>query len=148
VSSTQVPLSGTEAAVIGLVAFAAVSCGWRPPWPRSPLAGNAGHADPTQRPGLAVAGVVEPGSFGIMICLRCRRVAPGGSAAIGAEYNKAPFMYEMKGALSGRAAPDPPVARLPRTARRPPVPSAQANHRFPGCSPVPELPPDGARFQR
>ena len=30
-----------------------------------------------------------------------------------AECNKAPFMYEMKGALSGHAAPDRPVARPP-----------------------------------
>lgn len=36
-----------------------------------------------------------------------------------AEYNKAPFMYEMKGALSGRAAPDRPVARLSRRSAPP-----------------------------
>ena len=45
-----------------------------------------------------------------------------------AEYNKAPFMYEMKGALSGRAAPDRLVARLlrrhapPDGAKHPPKP--------------------------
>lgn len=42
----------------------------------------------------------------------------------GAQYNKAPFMYEMKGALSGRALPARPVARLPR--RR--APPAGAKH--------------------
>jgi hypothetical protein len=37
-----------------------------------------------------------------------------------AECNKAPFMYEMKGVLSGHAAPDRPVARPPRH-RAPPA---------------------------
>lgn len=40
-----------------------------------------------------------------------------------AECSKAPFMYEMKGALSGRAAPDLPVAWLPR--HRPPPAGAK-----------------------
>ncbi len=35
---------------------------------------------------------------------------------------------------------------FPGAARRPPRPGTRANHRFPGCSRVPGLPPDGARF--
>jgi hypothetical protein len=57
-----------------------------------------------------------------------------------AEYNKAPFMYEMKGALS-----DPPhqIGQLPGfsgATRRPTVPSTHLNHRFPGYSRVPGFP--------
>jgi len=59
-------------------------------------------------------------------------------------------MYEMKGALPGRAAPHQirQLPGFPGTARRPPVPNAHVNGRFPGYSHVPGLPPDGARFQR
>ena len=57
-----------------------------------------------------------------------------------AECDKAPLMYEMKGASSGLAAPGQPVARLPDTARRPPVPGARENHRFPAKSRVPGCP--------
>ena len=49
-----------------------------------------------------------------------------------AECNKAPFMYEMKGALS---SPPPQVGRLPGladAARRPPGPDARAMYRLPG----------------
>ena len=41
-----------------------------------------------------------------------------------AECNKAPSMYEMEGALCGLAAPDRPVARLPRRC----APPARAKH--------------------
>jgi len=55
-------------------------------------------------------------------------------------------MYEMKGALSGRAAPDQPVARLPRH-RAPP---AGAKHpREPPASrlfPCPEVAPGWCPF--
>jgi len=58
-------------------------------------------------------------------------------------------MYEMKGALSGRAAPDRPVARPSR--RRTPPRQCQAparNTGFPAFPAPPGSPPDGARFQR
>jgi hypothetical protein len=83
---------------------------------------NAGHAGLTARPGLAAADFVEPGPFGLVVF--CRRVGPGVERRRRAQYNKAPFMYEMKGALSGRALPARPVARLPR--RR--APPAGAKH--------------------
>ena len=77
--------------------------------------------------------------------LRCwrfgRRVGPGWRARRRAQYNKAPFMYEMKGALSGRAAPDPPVAWLPRRrappagARRPREPPVSQLFPCPGVAP-------------
>ena len=57
-------------------------------------------------------------------------------------------MYEMKGALPGRAAPIRQLPGFPGPTGRPSVPSAHVNPRFPGYSRVPGLPPDGARFQR
>jgi Bacterial regulatory proteins, luxR family len=65
-----------------------------------------------------------------------------------AECNKAPSMYEMEGALSASPLRIRQLPGFPGTARRPPVPGTRANHRFPGCSRVPGLPSDGARFQR
>jgi len=63
-----------------------------------------------------------------------------------AECNKAPFMYEMKGALSGHATPDRPVARPPR--RRAPPRQGQApagNTGFPAF-PAPGVAPGWCPF--
>lgn len=63
-----------------------------------------------------------------------------------AECNKAPFMYEMKGALSGHVAPDRPVARLPRRhappdgAKHPPEPPVSR------LFPCPEVAPGWCPF--
>src|SRR6266568_216284 len=59
-----------------------------------------------------------------------------------AECNKAPFMYEMKGALSGRAAPDRPVAR-PSLRRTPPrqCQAPRKKYRFPCLSCAPGVAP-------
>ena len=68
-----------------------------------------------------------------------------------AQCNKAPFMYEMKGALSGRAASGRLVPRLPgfpappapppaAAARRPPVPSTHVTAGYPAIPVSPRLP--------
>ena len=75
-----------------------------------------------------------------------------------AECNKAPFMYEMKGALSGNgpgSAGHPAslfrfvrLPGLPGATRRPPMPGTRCKFQFPGLCIVPGRPPDGARFLR
>jgi len=63
-----------------------------------------------------------------------------------AECNKAPFMYEMKGALPGCAAPDPPVAWRPR--RRAPPAGARHPRELPvsRLSPCPGVAPGWCPF--
>jgi hypothetical protein len=84
-----------------------------------------------------------------------------------AECNKAPFMYEMKGALFGYAAPARPVPQLrrsssascpaapyravrlpvrPSATRRPPVPGPRGKYRFPGLFRAPGEPPGWCPF--
>jgi len=99
---------------------------------------NAGHADLTPAGagggGCRRAGTVRP--YGLLPACRSGR-----ERRRRAEYNKAPFMYEMKGALSGRAAPDPPVAWLPRHrappagAKHPPEPPVSRLFPCPGVTP-------------
>jgi len=57
-----------------------------------------------------------------------------------AECNKAPFMYEMKGALSASPHQIGRLPGLPGAARRPPVPGTRTNHRLPGDPRVPGCP--------
>jgi cytochrome P450 len=66
----------------------------------------------------------------------------------GAEWNKAPSMYEMEGALSGHATLSRPVARLTRrhAPRQGQVPVRSAS--FPALPTPRGCPRDGARFQR
>src|ERR1700683_5637862 len=70
-----------------------------------------------------------------------------------AEWNKAPSMYEMEGALSGHAAPLSPG--LPASARRPvsaaprflvPVPATRFRVRFPCACHLPGVSPEGCPF--
>ena len=53
-----------------------------------------------------------------------------------AQYDKAPFMYEMKGALSASPHQVGQLPGLAGAARRPPGPGTRTNHRFPGNSRV------------
>ena len=65
-----------------------------------------------------------------------------------AEWDKAPSMYEMEGALSGLAELGRPVARPTRPRAPPAGTGRRCERQFPGYSHVPVFPPDGARFQR
>jgi peptidase M50B-like protein len=127
-------------------------CGWRPRWPRSPPAGKCWSCRPEPATGAGCggfrpAGPVRPHDLPDMLALlpACRS---GLELRRRAQYNKAPFMYEMKGALSGRAAQVRQLPGFPGATGRPPGPDTHVKHRFPGYSRVPGLPPDGARFQR
>ena len=57
-------------------------------------------------------------------------------------------MYEMEGAMPGSVALGRQLPGKPGATRRPPVPDTRVTCRFPDTSRVPELPPDGSRFQR
>ena len=88
--------------------------------------GPPGPGESSRGLGVVVPGKREfTGNGGV-----ARRVAAGPSPAAPAECDKAPLMYEMKGASSGLAAPGQPVARLPGAARHP------ASARRPRESPV------------